>query len=346
MTEQKPIVYILRGDDREAVETHIHHFYQALGQPDMADMNMSRLEGKSANLNDLRSAALALPFLTERRLVVVEDALSLLDKFSKGANLEQMTDLFNSLPQTTALVLVISDTQKNRNRGGTWESYWVTLGKKHWLIQWTENAGSKAMIIDCALPSGNEMVNWIRRKATEKGGSFTPSAAVLLGEYLGSNTQRAAVEIEKLLTYVNLERPVDDDDVRRLSIQEQQSDIFEMVDAIGSRDGDTALKLLHLLLEDQPFLMVFSMIIRQFRLILQAREIIDAGGDEQAVAKQLGQHQFVARKVAAQARRFELPTLESIYHQLLQIDLDAKSGGMAGDAALDVLIARLANGLL
>ena len=65
MTEAKPVVYILRGDDREAIEAHIHAFYASLGTPDMAELNITRLEGKTASLNDLRSAALALPFLTE-----------------------------------------------------------------------------------------------------------------------------------------------------------------------------------------------------------------------------------------------------------------------------------------
>jgi len=65
--EIKPIVYILRGDDREAIKSHIKSLYNKLGELDMAEMNTTRLEGKSADLNDLRSAALSLPFLAERR---------------------------------------------------------------------------------------------------------------------------------------------------------------------------------------------------------------------------------------------------------------------------------------
>ena len=77
MPAEKPIVYILRGDDREAIEAHIHKAYASLGAPEMAALNTTHLEGKSITLNDLRASALALPFLTERRLVVVDDALKL-----------------------------------------------------------------------------------------------------------------------------------------------------------------------------------------------------------------------------------------------------------------------------
>jgi DNA polymerase-3 subunit delta len=79
MAEEKPVVYILQGDDREAIESRLKEFRRSLGTPDMADMNTTRLEGKTIDINDLRGAALALPFLTERRLVIVEDALRFFD---------------------------------------------------------------------------------------------------------------------------------------------------------------------------------------------------------------------------------------------------------------------------
>jgi len=350
MPAEKPIVYILRGDDREAIEAHIHKACASLGAPEMAALNTTHLEGKSITLNDLRASALALPFLTERRLVVVDDALKLFtmkgsSKWSDGdkkRNLEFLA-LLDSLPQSTALILVIPDTLKTRKRKSIWESYWQTLGKNHWLIKWAESAGNRIFIQDCTLPTGGEFVKWIQDKAGELGGELIPRAAQTLAEYLGNDTQRAVQEIIKLLTYVDFERPVDEKDVQLLSIQENQSDIFEMVDALGSKDGKKAMRQLHLLLEDNDFIPVFSMIVRQFRLILQTREILDEGGNDRDVAKILRQQPFVARKISAQAQQFDLLTLESIYYQLQKIDIDMKTGGMQGDIALDLFIARLTN---
>lgn len=338
MPEEKPIVYILRGDDREAIEAHIRKFYKSLGEPDMADMNTTHLEGKSIDLNDLRAAALAMPFLTERRMVIVENALHAYSGRGKENARKEFLALLESLPQSTGLVLVIPDTLKYKG--------WETLHEKHWLIKWANQASSRVLVVDCALPSEREMSGWVREKTGQMGGSITLQAASLLAEYVGNNTQRASQEIVKLLTYVNYDRPVDDDDVRRLTVQDHQSDIFEMVDAIGLRDGEKALEMLHLLLEETDIIPLFGMIIRQFRLILQAREIIDEGGNAQDVAKLLHIHSFVAQKVSGQTQQFTLPALESIYHQLLEIDLDMKTGGMDGDIALDVLIARLATGIV
>ncbi len=338
MTTEKPTVYILRGDDREQIESRLHDFSARLGEPDMAEMNTSHLEGKSISLNDLRSAALAIPFLTDRRLVIVEDALQPFAGRGKEKDREAFLELLNSLPQTTALVLVIPDSRKYRR--GSFE--WETLQKKNWLIAWTVKNPEKAIILDCALPTDAEMSQWVRAKAAELGGSLSPAAVSMLVEYVGNNTQRAAQEITKLLTYVNFARPADDKDVEQVTAQDQQASIFDMVDAIGNRDGQTAVKTLHILLEDSDALPLFGMIVRQFRLMLQAREILDAGGNQAEVAKRLKQHSYVAQKITGQARQFSLSALEEIYHQLLQIDLEGKTGGMDVGLALDVLIAQLA----
>jgi DNA polymerase III subunit delta len=345
MSAEKPVVYILRGDDREAIESHIHSFYKTLGAPDMAEMNTTRLEGKSASLNDLRSAALALPFLTERRLVILEDPLSILDVGGGKDNRSEFISLLDQLPQTTALVLVVEDLQKNAKIKGVWSTIWTNLDNEHWLTQWVEKAGSRGLFVDCPLPKARDMGNWIRQKAAGLGGAFTSGAAVVLGDYVGNNTQLASQEIVKLLTYVNYARPVDDDDVRRLTVQEHQPDIFEMVDAIGGRDGPRAIELLHQILEDSEITPVFGMIVRQYRLLLQARELIDENGEAE-VAKTLKLHSFVARKISGQTQHFSLEELENIYFLLQKIDVAMKTGGMDGETALEILITRISNRLI
>jgi DNA polymerase-3 subunit delta len=83
------------------------------------------------------------------------------------------------------------------------------------------------------------------------------------------------------------------------------------------------------------------MVIRQFRLLLLAREVLDSNGNQKDVEKALGVHPFVAEKTTRQARSFTLPLLERIYHRLLEIDEGAKTGQVALDLALDMLVVEL-----
>lgn len=341
---EKPIVYILRGDDREAVEGHLRVFYEALGPPEMADMNTTRIESNTYTLNDLRSAALAMPFLTARRLVIIEDALKPYSGAGKEKSRQDFLELLETIPQSTGLALIVPDSMKYISQIKKWD--WISLNAKHWLIKWAESAGTRACVIDCSLPRGGEMVVWIKEKVAHLGGAIRPQAAIKLADYVGSNTLRASQEIAKLLTFVNYARPIEQDDVEQLTTEDRESDIFVLVDAIGHRDGAKALDMLNLLLEVSDLIPVFSMIIRQFRLLIQTREIIDEGGNEKDVASRLHLHPYVASKLVEQGNKFDLGGLEAIYHRLLAIDVENKTGVMPGEIALDLLITRLTKELV
>jgi len=151
----------------------------------------------------------------------------------------------------------------------------------------------------------------------------------------------AIQEIEKLLAYVNYQRPVELDDIEYLVAYAGETSVFEMVDAIGARNGREAQHLLHRLLEEDEPLRLYGMIIRQFRLLLLTRELLDAGYRESEIASALKTPGFVVRKLIGQVRTFSLLQLEAIYHKLLEIDEAIKTGQTDGDVALDTLIAAL-----
>jgi DNA polymerase-3 subunit delta len=81
------------------------------------------------------------------------------------------------------------------------------------------------------------------------------------------------------------------------------------------------------------------MVVRQFRFLLLAREVLDAGGQEADVVRQLKVHPYVGRKITEQARRFHMNTLEAVYHRLLELDEAMKTGLMDGDLALSTFAA-------
>jgi DNA polymerase-3 subunit delta len=174
------------------------------------------------------------------------------------------------------------------------------------------------------------------------GGKIEPDAAARLSEMVGEETRIAVQELTKLLTYVNFARPVTLLDVDQVSIVSAQGNVFELVDALGQGNGRKAQHVLHQLLEEEEAFELWGMVIRQFRLLLQARELLDGSASIPEVQKALGLHEFVAQKAASQAKRFSLSALESIYHKLLEIDEGAKTSQVPLDLALDMLVVELA----
>ena len=83
------------------------------------------------------------------------------------------------------------------------------------------------------------------------------------------------------------------------------------------------------------------MIVRQYRLLIQTRWMMDQGAADQAITARLGLHPYVAQKIQAQASYFTLSQLHQAYHLLMETDLAIKQGELAQGAALDLLIAQL-----
>ena len=327
---------IFRGDDDTRVQALLAEIKASLGDPQMADMNTTLLDSETLNLESLRADCLTMPFLAERRLVVVRKARPILTKLT-SAEREKMLEILQGLPDTAALVLVIEDSQSAK-RG---EKYWENARAYAWLLEWLSAHTEVGQVIDCALPEDADMPGWIAKHAREAGGEFRTDAAHLLASYVGNNTQRATQEIAKLLTYVNGARAVSPEDVVSLTAQEQEGNIFNLVDALGERNGSKAMTQFRILSEKNEMIELSGMIYRQFRLLVQAREILDEGGSSRQVEKELHVLSFVADKLTSQARRFSMAQLLDVFGGLLQIDEDMKSSGMPGEVAFELLIAEL-----
>jgi DNA polymerase-3 subunit delta len=150
-------------------------------------------------------------------------------------------------------------------------------------------------------------------------------------------------ELVKLAAYVGVGKVITEHEVALLTPYVAQADVFDMVDALGQRDGPKTTRLLHNLLRDSEPLQLFAMIIRQFRLLIQTREFLDSGVGVRDLPKYLEVPGFVAEKLARQARNFEsLAELERIYRYLLDTDVAIKTGRLEAELALDLLVAGLA----
>lgn len=332
----KPSLYLLRGDDNARIKEILAGFQAGLGDPSMADLNTIRLNGEMLSFEALQADALTIPFLADRRLIIVENARTMLAKAGKDSP-QIFLDLFAALPESTALVMVVDD-QVSKRRG---ERNWENQKSYAWVTKWIEENGEKGIIIDCLLPVDEDMPAWILRKAKELGGAFRPDAAHLLASYIGNNTLQAGHEIEKLITYVGKSGVVEPDDVTLLTAHEQEGSIFALTDALGERNAVKAMQEFQLLTEKSDVIELSGMIHRQFRMLIQAREIVDEGGSVQQIEKEMKVLNFIARKLYTQAQRFSLRQLLDIFSRLLDIDKGIKTGGMPGQTAYELLIADL-----
>ena len=322
-------VHFFFGNDEFAIRKQAEKFASKFSDPTTAGMNTSRLDARTVSENDLSNATGSMPFLADKRLVLLENVSK---RFSGLDGHKKFIAFLETVPDFTRLVIVDPEEIKEREI------------PNHWLVKWIAKNTAKAEFKAFMLPRQREMPGWIVAETKRQGGSMEPQAAIRLAEMTGEDTRQAAQEITKLLTYVNYAHSVGLEDVEAVSIVTASVDVFDLVDALGTQNGKLAQKLFHRLLEDKDAFEVFGMVVRQFRLLTLARDVMDAGGTLQETTEVLGVHPFVAEKSFQQARSFSMESLKAIYHRLLAIDEAAKTGGMPLDASLDILIAELSGG--
>jgi DNA polymerase-3 subunit delta len=328
MTRPKPVVYVLHGEDEFAIAQVVSELEAKLGDASLIAMNTTRLDGRTANLDDLPAVAFTAPFLVERRLVILENPTA---RLTGQPAQKKFTDFLEKVPASTALVLIehhLLTEERERKKG-----------KIHWLELWADQNTERALKRAFMPPKGERLVRLIQDQAKAVGGQIDKDAAELLANLVGDDPRLADQEVRKLLAYVNYSRTVQADDVEALTADVWQGDIFVLVDALGNQDGRKASAMLQRLLETQDAPSIFGMVIRQFRLLLLAREVLDGGGRVDDVMRELKIIRFIAEKISSQARHFTLPVLEAVYRRLLEMDEAIKTSQMEGELALDTLVA-------
>lgn len=333
MTNPKPTFYVLHGEDEFTRAETLADFRHRLGGSDTAELNTTTMDGKKVTLGELHHACDAVPFLADKRLVIVKGLLSRLTSRrgktlsdNKQDFLDALCEYLPRLPSTTRLVLVENEALPSNHPI-------VRLAKQdqHGYVRQFQRPDTKA------LPQ------WIKQRAKTHGGEIESRAAHHLAAVVGADLRLLDQEVRKLVTYCNGQRAISREDVEILVPYSQDAVIFDLVDALGLRDGRTAARTLHHLIEEGEHpLGLLGMIIRQFRLLIQVKALKAEGSSSSDTARVLGIHPFPARKLYNQATHFTPSQLEKVYRHLSEVDVDIKTGQMDAEVALDLLVAGLA----
>ncbi len=316
-------VIFLYGNDEFAIARKLKDFESDFADPTTAGMNTAHLEARSMSEDELNNAVNAMPFLAPKRLVILSNPSA---KYNNPSARKKFETYISNVPDSARLV--IHELMEPKET------------EKHWLIKWSKNS-TAIKTQSFMLPKQRDMAGWIINEVKNQNGKIEPQAAAKLAEMVGVDTRQAGMEISKLLAYVNWDRPVQGSDVEAVCIVTSQQSVFEFADALSQGNGKVAQKLLHRLLENEDAFALWGMVVRQFRLLIQAREILDGRGNKDDVARALGVHPFVAEKTTGQAARFSIESLESIYRKLLGIDEMVKTSQITLELAMDTLVVEL-----
>ena len=304
-------VYLIYGEEAYLRQSLKRSLRAAVAGED--DMNYLYLEGKDADPLRIIEAAETMPFFADKRLIVVENS----GFFKKDAG--KLPDFLDTMPDTTCLVFVEEAIDK-RNR----------LYKK---VQ------ALGHVAECTRQTTAELTRWVGRGLAQAGKKVTAATVNAFLARTGEDMETIRQELEKLIAYTGDREVVTTEDVEAITTQQVNGRIFEMIDAIATRDRKRALELYYdLLVLKEPPMRIMALVARQFRGILQVKEMKEQGLGKQAIVEKTGFRPFVADRYIRQASRFRYEELEKHAATCVEMDEAVKKGNMTDTLAAEMLI--------
>ncbi len=312
-----PMIYLFHGPD-EYQRSQALARMRADFPPDLADLNVATLEGRKLKIDALAMACEAMPFLSDKRLVIVSDAL----KHTKaGKDREDLRAYLGQVPPACDLVFVESDEVDRR-------SILFTYLKK------------SATVEEFIPLQGSELTRWVAERAKALGVRLESAASQRLIEFVGGDSRALVNELAKLASYVGRGGRITPTEVDLLVQDGQEQNLFSFIDDLSTRRLGDALRGARRLLDDgQAPTYIMFMLARQVRVLLGVRELSAQRRRPDDIATELGQRPFVVRKALEQVRSFGTGDLERLHDRLLDLDLATKTGRIQPDVALELFVA-------
>jgi len=330
------LIHLLYGEDGLSLEEALALLRADAGPEELQDINVTTLDGTNVGFDEFAATCSTVPFLADKRVVILRGLLSKFEARGFGGGRSQ--------PRA----------QQGENRLGPWagvKEYLPTVPETTELIFVDGKVSGRnpflahikpfAKVQTFPLPSARDMPNWIRGLAQKLGVSIDPRAITTLAETIGSDTRVLDSELRKLALYRS-GGTITHDDVNELVSYAREASIFAAVDAVMEGRAGVALRMIQqITAAGRPAVYVITMIARQVRLLLLAKDLKAQRVPPQEMGSRMSLSGFPLTKTLEQEGLFSMERLKLIHRKLLEADLAIKTGTADEQMALDMLIVEI-----
>jgi DNA polymerase-3 subunit delta len=301
---------------------------------DPGGSSLVELDGAKISLADLRNVIGAPSLFARKRMIVVENIF-----LNKSKNLLDETLVYlegmnkkDKKSKNENIIIFwedIDEKEKSKNK------FFKLLLKQ----KYTQNFKTF---------SNTQASSWIRGEAKKRGADLKPQAAFKLTSLFGGDLWSLSNELNKLINFKSARKAellegglveIAEDDVHDLSRGRADANIFGFIDALSNKNKSLALELMENEIEAGavPIYLLY-MIVRQFRILMQVKELQVEGASSKKIMANLKLHPFVLKKAEMQAHKFELADLKNIFSELVLMDRELKIGKTDFKTALSLLV--------
>ncbi|MHC4159807.1 MAG: DNA polymerase III subunit delta [Planctomycetota bacterium] len=313
----KPI-YVIFGKEHSLVNVECEKLLDQLLKPQQRATGFLNADPAEVSATEVLDELRTLPFLTERRVVLVKNA----DDFV-SENRQLLEKYFDNPSPTGVLILTVSSWPSNTKLAKRLPKVGKLLRTTqprpwqlpHHLIRYANDAHDKNLSID---------------------------AAELLIELTGDNLPELYSEIDKLALFAHTEKAVTAQHIESLIGHNRLFNAFAVIDAITAGDPARAVgRLRKMFAEDRTAeYTVVGAFAFHFRRLFDAKILLEEGTAPAEIANRL---RIWGNKDSffTQLRRMSFEQIGAILQQLAKIDYAIKTGRSKAEIAAEQLVLKL-----
>jgi DNA polymerase-3 subunit delta len=292
--------YIFCGPDEKLIKDYVKSITGSVLSKEYIDLNYSKFDGSKADFEVIIDACETMPFMSDKKVVVVYRASFLDDSAGsknsgdlKSKNFALMSEYLNN-PSPNCILII----------------YYVFSNDREKPSSKIKKLDKKACVIKVDKLRGEFLQKKCRDLFEDSGAEIGKTELTLFCSQIDNNIDIIVNEIEKLVSYAQ-GRAITKEDIFAMMPQRSENDIFNLVDYLSQKNINKALDILNeLIFKGEKIPLILFMIGRQFNLLFNIKLGIESGKTKEILANELKLHPYVCEKMISQSMKFTLKGLK------------------------------------
>ncbi|MBF7096567.1 DNA polymerase III subunit delta [Alkalibacter mobilis] len=318
-------IYLLYGEEYHISALMASNLKSAIIDPAFEQINFIKIDEKVQTADEIVGFCETLPFMSDRRMVLVSDSPLF---FGGGSDkeLDNLIEYIKSPNKSTSLVFL--------NR---------TVDSKRKLFKALQK---NAALIESNKLNRSDLQKWISKRirlSRKKIDVRDLDHLIQSTDYLNKDSKLKLEDIdnetEKLIAFVGDREIITREDIEKVISKSVEHNIFRMLDHIGTGNLKDGLEMLDYLLDSgEPPIRILQMVVRQLRMIYNAKILKNKGYSPDHIASEMKVRTFMINNALKQGRSFNHDKLNRAYGKCAQIDELLKSSKNDPKIMLELLL--------
>ncbi len=316
--ENLAAVYFIFGEEKYLHDLLIDKLTKLVLEAATHEFNFDLFYASEVEADKIVTIARSYPMMAPRRIVVVKD----IDAF-KPSSLKQIVDYVAKPSSSTTLIL--------------------TSDKKAFTGKGTTTLLSHSIAVDCRQLYENEVTPWIKNYLQSKKIDIEIQAIQLLQDQVGNSLLNLVNEIEKVVINIQPRAKITVEDIKNVTSSSKQNSVFELCDAVGTKNFPRAITILTNLLDrgEKPTGIIVQLTrhISNMMKINESLRLKKASAQELAALTKL--NLFFINKIRSQAANFTSDQLRRAFDYLTKADFHLKISYQPPKLVMELLLYNL-----